>query len=34
MLDLGVVQIHWYGMMYLIGFAAAWFLLRRRARRG
>jgi len=34
MLDLGFVQIHWYGMMYLIGFAAAWFLLKRRARLG
>ncbi|MEM9603905.1 MAG: prolipoprotein diacylglyceryl transferase [Pseudomonadota bacterium] len=34
MLDLGIVQIHWYGMMYLVGFAAAWFLLRRRARLG
>lgn len=34
MLDLGIVQIHWYGMMYLVGFAAAWFLLRRRASLG
>ena len=23
-LDLGFIQIHWYGLMYLIGFAAAW----------
>lgn len=30
-LQLGPVAIHWYGLMYLIGFAAAWFLLRRRA---
>ena len=22
-LDLGFIQIHWYGLMYLIGFAAA-----------
>lgn len=34
MLDLGIVQIHWYGMMYLIGFAATWLLLRRRAWQG
>ena len=32
-LDLGVVQIHWYGLMYLVGFAAAWLLGRWRARR-
>jgi phosphatidylglycerol:prolipoprotein diacylglycerol transferase len=25
------VQIHWYGIMYLLGFAAAWWLARRRA---
>lgn len=25
-LDLGVVKIHWYGLMYLIGFAGAWWL--------
>jgi phosphatidylglycerol:prolipoprotein diacylglycerol transferase len=24
-LDLGVVQIRWYGLMYLIGFASAWY---------
>jgi len=30
-LQLGPVAIRWYGLMYLIGFAAAWFLLRRRA---
>lgn len=23
-LDVGFLQIHWYGLMYLIGFAAAW----------
>jgi phosphatidylglycerol:prolipoprotein diacylglycerol transferase len=26
LLNLGVVQIHWYGMMYLIGFLAGWWL--------
>lgn len=31
-LDLGPLQIHWYGLMYLIGFAAAWWLGIRRAR--
>ncbi len=31
-LDLGPLQIHWYGLMYLIGFAAAWWLGVRRAR--
>ena len=25
-IDLGVVKIHWYGIMYLIGFAAVWLL--------
>ncbi len=28
---IGPLQIHWYGVMYLIGFAAAWWLGRRRA---
>lgn len=28
---IGPLAIHWYGIMYLIGFAAAWFLARRRA---
>ena len=28
---LGPVSIHWYGIMYLLGFAAAWGLARRRA---
>jgi phosphatidylglycerol:prolipoprotein diacylglycerol transferase len=32
-LQLGPVAIRWYGLMYLIGFVAAWFLLRRRAAR-
>jgi phosphatidylglycerol:prolipoprotein diacylglycerol transferase len=32
-LDLGFLQIHWYGLMYLVGFAAAWWLGVWRARR-
>lgn len=28
---LGPLAVHWYGIMYLIGFAAAWWLARRRA---
>ncbi len=28
---LGPVKIHWYGIMYLLGFGAAWWLARRRA---
>ncbi len=30
---LGPVEIHWYGLMYLIGFAIAWTLMRYRIRR-
>ena len=30
---LGPVKVHWYGLMYLLGFAAAWWLARLRARR-
>ncbi|MDG2090107.1 MAG: prolipoprotein diacylglyceryl transferase [Gammaproteobacteria bacterium] len=30
-ISLGPLQIHWYGIMYLIGFAAAWFLAKKRA---
>ena len=30
---LGPLQVHWYGIMYLIGFGAAWWLGRRRALR-
>ena len=30
-IHLGPVRVHWYGIMYLLGFAAAWFLARRRA---
>jgi phosphatidylglycerol:prolipoprotein diacylglycerol transferase len=30
---LGPLKVHWYGIMYLIGFVAAWWLARVRARR-
>ncbi len=30
--SLGPVQVHWYGLMYLIGFSAVWWLGNRRAR--
>jgi phosphatidylglycerol:prolipoprotein diacylglycerol transferase len=29
--QLGPVRVHWYGIMYLLGFASAWWLARRRA---
>src|SRR5256886_963545 len=29
--ELGPIKLHWYGIMYLLGFAAAWWLARRRA---
>ncbi|MDT8397296.1 MAG: prolipoprotein diacylglyceryl transferase [Pseudomonadales bacterium] len=29
--SLGPVQVHWYGIMYLVGFAGAWLLARKRA---
>lgn len=32
-LHLGPAQIHWYGIMYVIGFAIAWWLGRRETRR-
>lgn len=32
-LDLGVIQVHWYGLMYLFGFLAAYYLGQRRAMR-
>ena len=30
-LSLGPIKIHWYGLMYLIGFAAVWFIGQKRA---
>ncbi|HET6436100.1 MAG TPA: prolipoprotein diacylglyceryl transferase [Xanthomonadaceae bacterium] len=33
-LALGPLQIHWYGLMYLLGFGVAWWLGRRRVRAG
>lgn len=30
-ISLGPLDIHWYGIMYLIGFAVAWWLAKRRA---
>lgn len=30
-ISLGPLQIHWYGLMYLLGFSAAWWLCHRRA---
>ncbi len=30
---IGPLRVHWYGIMYLIGFMAAWWLARYRARR-
>jgi phosphatidylglycerol:prolipoprotein diacylglycerol transferase len=32
--SLGPLQFRWYGFMYMLGFAAAWLLARRRIRRG
>jgi phosphatidylglycerol---prolipoprotein diacylglyceryl transferase len=32
-LRLGPIKVHWYGIMYLLGFAAAWLLARWRAAR-
>jgi phosphatidylglycerol:prolipoprotein diacylglycerol transferase len=31
---IGPLQVHWYGIMYLVGFASAWWLGRRRIRAG
>ena len=31
-IELGPLKVHWYGLMYLAGFAAAWWLGRRRTR--
>ncbi len=33
LVSLGPLQIHWYGIMYLIGFAGAWWLGKKRASR-
>jgi phosphatidylglycerol:prolipoprotein diacylglycerol transferase len=33
LVSIGRLQIHWYGITYLIGFAAAWYLARLRAAR-
>lgn len=33
-LQLGPIAVHWYGLMYLLGFAAVWLLGRRRIRQG
>lgn len=33
-IEIGPLAIHWYGLMYLVGFAGAWWLLRRRTRSG
>jgi phosphatidylglycerol:prolipoprotein diacylglycerol transferase len=30
-IEIGPVKVHWYGIMYLLGFAAAWWLARMRA---
>ena len=32
-LQLGPLQVHWYGLMYLVGFASAWLLALVRARK-
>jgi phosphatidylglycerol:prolipoprotein diacylglycerol transferase len=31
--ELGPLQVHWYGIMYLLGFGAAWWLARVRAKK-
>src|SRR5450631_563888 len=30
-LGVGPLRVHWYGLMYLVGFAAGWLLARKRA---
>jgi phosphatidylglycerol:prolipoprotein diacylglycerol transferase len=32
-ISIGPLHVHWYGVMYLVGFGAAWWLARRRAAR-
>jgi phosphatidylglycerol---prolipoprotein diacylglyceryl transferase len=34
LIELASLKVHWYGLMYLLGFAAAWFLGRSRVRAG
>ena len=34
LIELGPLKVHWYGLMYLLGFAVAWFLGRSRVRAG
>lgn len=34
LIELGPLKVHWYGVMYLLGFAVAWFLGRSRVRAG
>jgi phosphatidylglycerol:prolipoprotein diacylglycerol transferase len=34
LIELGPLKVHWYGIMYMLGFAAAWALGRRRVRAG
>jgi len=31
-LSLGPLKVHWYGLMYLVGFLAAWWLMKHRAK--
>lgn len=31
--QLGPLSVHWYGLMYLVGFAAAWYIARMRAQK-
>ena len=31
--SLGSIQVHWYGVMYLLGFSAAWLLATSRSKR-
>ena len=33
-ISLGPLRVHWYGLMYLLGFLVAWWLGRRRIRAG
>lgn len=30
-IELGVIKVHWYGLMYLVGFVGAWWLGKKRA---